>query len=137
MDTEKLNTTEEIYKYNEYIILDATWGQYTKGNTDKTKTIFQGRNAYSGFQKIIGKYEKVIAIIHYKHHWSFTVINIKEGKIQMYDSMEKIGHKEANEKLKGSLDEILRKKQQKRMDIGTNACTATNRWRKLWLQDAI
>ena len=113
MDTEKLNTTEEIYKYNEYIILDATWGQYTKGNTDKTKTIFQGRNAYSGFQKIIGKYEKVIAIIHYEHHWSFTVINIKEGKVQMYDSMEKVGHKEANEKLKSSLEEILRKKQQK------------------------
>ena len=55
----------------------------------------------------------MIAIIHYEHHWSFTVINIKEGKIQMYDSMEKVGHKEANEKLKSSLEEILRKKQQK------------------------
>ena len=31
MDTEKASTTEEIYKYNEYIILDASWGQYTEG----------------------------------------------------------------------------------------------------------
>ena len=52
MDTEKASTTEEIYKYNEYIILDASWGQYTEGNTDQTKTIFQGREAYSGFQRI-------------------------------------------------------------------------------------
>ena len=40
MYTEKVSTTEEIYKYNEYIILDASWGQYTKGNTDQTKTAF-------------------------------------------------------------------------------------------------
>ena len=31
---------------------------------------------------------------------SFTVINVKEGKIQMYGSMGKVGHKEANEKIK-------------------------------------
>ena len=31
----------------------------------------------------------------------------------MYDSMVKVGHKEANEKLKSSLEEILREKQQK------------------------
>ena len=127
MDTEKISTTEEIYKYNECIILDASWGQYTKGNTDQTKTIFRRRKAHSGFQRIIENHEKVIAIIHYEHHWSFTVINTMEGKVQMYDSMEKVGHKEANVKLKGSLEEILTEEQQKRMGIGTNACTATNR----------
>ena len=36
-----------------------------------------------------------------------------EGKIQMYDSMVKAGHKEANVKLKSSLEEILTEVQQK------------------------
>ena len=49
MDTEKVSTTEEIYKYNKYIILDAIWAQYLGGNTDQTKTVFRGREAYSGF----------------------------------------------------------------------------------------
>ena len=50
-----------------------------------------------------------------------------EGKVQMYDSMEKVGHKEANEKLKSSLEEIVKRGAAKIMDIGTNAYTATNR----------
>ena len=83
MNTERASTTEEIYKYNEYIILDASWGQYTEGSTDQTKTILRVREAYSGFQRIVKNYEKVIAIIHYGHHWSFTVINTIEGIIQI------------------------------------------------------
>ena len=51
--------------------------------------------------------------MHYEHHWSFTVMNTMEGKVQMYDSMVKVGHKEANEKRKSSLQEILGEKQQK------------------------
>ena len=113
MDTEKTNTTEEIYKYDEYIILDACWGQYTEGTTDQTKTIFRGKEAYSGFQRIVKDHEKIIAIIHYAHHWSFTVIDTIEGKMQRYDSMVKAGHKEANETLKRSLEEIFTGKQQK------------------------
>ena len=58
MDTEKTNTTEEIYKYNEYIILDASWGQYTEGTTGQTKTIFRGEKAYSGFQRIVKEHEQ-------------------------------------------------------------------------------
>ena len=85
-----------------------------EGNTDQTKTIFRGREAYSGFQRIVKSHEKVIAIIHHAHHWSFTVINTIEGKVQMYDSMVKAGHKEANVKLKSSLEEILTEEQQKK-----------------------
>ena len=96
METEKISTTEEVYKYNEYIILDVSWGQFIEGETDRTKTIFHGKEANSGFQRTIKNYEKVIAIIHHAHHWSFTVINTIEGKLQMYDSMVKAGHKKAN-----------------------------------------
>ena len=73
MDTEKISTTEEVYKYNEYLILDASWGQFMEGNIDQTKTIFRGKEAYSGFQRIVKSFDKVIAIIHHAHHWSFTV----------------------------------------------------------------
>ena len=41
-----------------------------------------------------------------------TVINTMEGKVQMYDSMEKVGHKEANVNSKSSL-EVLTEEQQK------------------------
>ena len=38
METEKISTTEEVYKYNEYIILDVSWSQFVEGNTGQTKT---------------------------------------------------------------------------------------------------
>ena len=68
METEKINTVEEVYKYNEYIILDAMWGKFVEGDTDKTKTIFRGKEAYSGFQRVVKSCDKVIAIIHHAHH---------------------------------------------------------------------
>ena len=37
METEKINTTEEVYKYNEYIILDVSWSQFIEGDTDQTR----------------------------------------------------------------------------------------------------
>ena len=74
--------------------------------------IFRGKEANSEFQRIVESFDKVIAIIHHAHHWSFTVINAIEEKVQMYDSMIKEGHKEANIKLKSSMEEILREEQQ-------------------------
>ena len=61
--------------------------------------------------------EKIVAIIHYAHHWSFTVINTKERKLQTYDSMTKAGHKKANEKLQNSIEEILGEEQQHKWKI--------------------
>ena len=55
METEKTSTTEEVYKYNEYIILDVSWSQFVEGNTDQTKTIFRGKEANSGFQRAINQ----------------------------------------------------------------------------------
>ena len=47
METERIHTIEEfkLYRYNEYIILDPSWGQYAirEGDRiDRTKTIFRG-----------------------------------------------------------------------------------------------
>ena len=51
MDTEKVSAMEEIYKYNEYIILDASWGQYTKGNTDQKKDDFSRKKGVQWIPK--------------------------------------------------------------------------------------
>ena len=52
----------------------------------------------------------------------------------MYDSMVEARHKEANVKLKSRLGKILKYRgAAKRMDIGTNAGTATNGQGKLRL----
>ena len=40
METDRINTTEEVYKYKEYIILDVSWGQFKEGDRDQTKTTF-------------------------------------------------------------------------------------------------
>ena len=93
METEKISTTEEIYNHNKYIILDVSWGQFIEGATDRTKTIFRGKEAYSKFQRTVKSGDKVIAIIHHAHHWSCTVINTRERKLQMYNSIVKAGHK--------------------------------------------
>ena len=63
MDTEKLSRTEEMYKCNEYTILDARWGQYVEGGKDETKAIYQGLNSSSGFQKALKNNDKIIAMI--------------------------------------------------------------------------
>jgi hypothetical protein len=107
-----MDITEETYKHNEYIILDVSWSQFSESNTDQTKTIFRGKKANSGFQRVIGSQEKTVVMIHYAHHWSFTVINTKERKLQTYDSMIKAGHKKANEQLQDSIEEILGEEQQ-------------------------
>ena len=60
---------------------------------------------------------KLIAIIHYAHHWSFTVINTRERKLQTYDSMTKGAHKNANEKLQNSIEGIFGEEQQDRWRI--------------------
>ena len=112
METEKISTTEEVYKCNEYIILDASWSQFVEGNTDRTKAIFRGKEANSGFQRAIRSHEKIIVIIHHASHWSFTVINTKERKLQTYDSMIGAGHKQANTRLQSSIEEILGEEQQ-------------------------
>ena len=44
---------EEVYKHNEYIILDVSWSQFVEGDTDRTKTIFRGKEANIGFQRTI------------------------------------------------------------------------------------
>jgi len=108
---------EEVYKYNEYKILDVSWSQFSESTTDQTRTIFRGRKASSGFQRMVKSQEKLIAIIHYAHHWSFTVIDPRERKLQTYDSMTKGGHKKANEKLQNSIEEILGEEQQNRWRI--------------------
>ena len=100
IETEKMSTMEEVYKYNEYTILHVSWSQFVEGNTDQTKTIFRGKEANSGFQRAIRSYEKVVAIVHHADHWSLTVINTRERKLQTYDSMVKAGHKQANTRLK-------------------------------------
>ena len=112
MQTERMDITEETYKHNEYIILDVSWSQFSESNTDRTKTIFRGKEANSGFQRVIGSQEKTVVMIHYAHHWSFTVINTKERKLQTYDSMIKAGHKKANVQLQDSIEEILGEEQQ-------------------------
>ena len=117
METEKMEMMEEVYKYNEYKILDVSWSQFSESTTDQTRTIFRGRKASSGFQRMIKSQEKLIAIIHYAHHWSFTVIDPRERKLQTYDSMTKGGHKKANEKLQNSIEEILGEEQQNRWKI--------------------
>lgn len=96
METERINRTEEIYKYNEYIIIDASWGQFVEDERDTTKTSFRGLNSSSGFQKVLRNNKKIIAIIHDAHHWSFTVINTQEGKLQMYDPQPDAMHGKAN-----------------------------------------
>ena len=93
METERMDITEEVYTYNEYKILDVSWSQFSESNTDRTKTIFRGKEASSGFQRAIRSQEKIIANIHYAHHWSLTVIDARERKLQTYDSMTKVGHK--------------------------------------------
>ena len=50
------------------------WGQFIEGDTDKTKTTFCGKEAHSGFQRIVRGVDKIIASMHHAHHWSFTVI---------------------------------------------------------------
>ena len=117
MMTERMDTTEELYKHNEYIILDVSWSQFSESNTDRTKTIFQGKEASSGFKKVLENQEKIVAIIHYAHHWSFTVINTNERKLQTYDSLTKAGHKKANERLQNSIEEILGEEQQNKWKI--------------------
>ena len=32
METERINTTEEVYRYNECVILDVSWGQFIEGD---------------------------------------------------------------------------------------------------------
>jgi glutamyl-tRNA reductase len=34
METERMDMTEEIYKYNEYKILDVSWSQFSESKTD-------------------------------------------------------------------------------------------------------
>ena len=109
----------------------ARKAQETEEEIEKEKQAV-GRKEQETRERISREREE--AIIHYAHHWSFTVIDTKEGKMQRYDSMVKAGHKEANEKLKRSLEEIFTGKQlAKRMGIRTNADTATNGQGKLWL----
>ena len=71
METERMDMTEEVYKYNAYKIPDVSWSQFSESKTDQTGTIFRGKEASSGFQRAIKSQEKLIAIIHYAHHWSF------------------------------------------------------------------
>jgi hypothetical protein len=114
METERMDMTEEVYKYNAYKILDVSWSQLSESKTEQTRTVFRGKEASSGFQRAIKSQEKFIAIKHYAHHWSFTVVDTRERKLQTYDSMIKGGHKKANEKLQSSIEEILREEQQYR-----------------------
>ena len=95
-------------------MIDVSWSQFSESKTDQTRTIFRGKEASSGFQRAIKSQEKLIAIIHYAHHWSFTVVDTRERKLQTYDSMIKGGHKKANEKLQTSIEEILGEEQQYR-----------------------
>ena len=63
METERINTIEELHKYNEHIILDVSWGQFATGDgdrTDRNKTIFRGREANSGFLRTIQSNNKII-----------------------------------------------------------------------------
>ena len=62
--------------------------------------VFRGKEANSGFQGTIKNYEKIIALVHHAHLWSFTVTGTMERKLQMYGSMVKVGYKQANMKLK-------------------------------------
>ena len=86
-------------KYNNYVTMDVSWGQYAEGGNDKTRAIFQGTNSCSGFKDALKSNEKIVAIIHHAHHWSFTVIDTRKRALQMYDPTNTI-HVEANIKLK-------------------------------------
>ena len=58
MDTRRTSSAKEIYKYNSYVIMDVSWGQYAEGGNDKTRTIFQGTNSCSGFKDALKNNEK-------------------------------------------------------------------------------
>ena len=133
MNTRETSRAEETYKYNDYVIMNVSWGQYVEGGKDKTKTIFQGTNSCSGFKKALKNDAKIIAIIHHAHHWSFTVIDTRKRVLQMYDPKPSTIHGGANIRLKESVEKILNAKQKHRwtMDIRTNASSATNRRGKL------
>ena len=79
--------------------MDASWGQYVEGGKDKTKTIFQGLNSCSGFQKAPKNDDKMIAIIHHANHWSFTVKDTRKRTLQMYDPKSNIIHKRGKYKI--------------------------------------
>ena len=53
-----MGQTEETYKYDEYIIIDASWGQFVEGERDKTIAIVRGRDASSGFHDDPRPHEK-------------------------------------------------------------------------------
>ena len=86
METKRTNTTEETYKYDKYIMLDVSWGQFVEGDRDKTKPIVRGRDARSGFQRTIQSNDKVIVITSCTSCTSFTalhcntVMNTRERK---------------------------------------------------------
>ena len=113
MDTRKTSSVEEINKYNDYVIMDVSWGQYAAGGNNKTRTIFQGTNSCSGFEDALKNNEEIIAIIHHAHHWSFTAIDTRKRALQMYDPANTI-HVEANIKVKKSVEKVLNVKQKQR-----------------------
>ena len=51
MDTREVSRTEDVYKYNEYMIMDTSWGQYVEGGKDETKTIFEGLTCTVAFKE--------------------------------------------------------------------------------------
>ena len=49
METGRIGTIEELYRYNKYIILDVSWGQFATGDGDRigrTKTMGGGWGAF-------------------------------------------------------------------------------------------
>ena len=84
MDTRKHVEKRKIYRYNEYIIMDVSWGQYAEGGNDKTRTIFQGTNSCSGFKGAMKNNEKNSSnytpcaplVVHSDRHKKTGVANV-------------------------------------------------------------